>query len=241
MIELRQLSWDSAFFGLRIARLETRQLFPTDIAGIEAWCSQERIDCLYFLTDASEPESAAVAEAAGFERVDQRVTLAIAPLSGGSRLPRHVTRLATGDDVSALEHIAGEAHRQTRFFNDVHFPRERCAELYRTWIRNDCSGAADAVWLCQDAKGPVGYVSCHLRASTLGEIGLLGVIERARGQKYGQTLVATALSWLHEEGCTKAQVVTQGNNLPARRLYEAAGFALTSSQFWYHRWPTRRP
>ncbi len=182
-----------------------------------------------------------MAEAAGFERVDQRLTLEVAPLPVGSRLQRHVTRLATGDDVSALDHIAGEAHRQTRFFNDVHFPRERCVELYRTWIRNDCSGSADAVWLCADAKGPVGYVSCHLRPGALGEIGLLGVAERARGQKYGQTLLATSLGWLHDRGCTRARVVTQGDNLLARRLYEAAGFAVTSSQFWYHWWPALRP
>ena len=45
----RHLSWDSEFFGLRIARLDGARLHPDEVEKIDRWCIAERIDCLYFL------------------------------------------------------------------------------------------------------------------------------------------------------------------------------------------------
>lgn len=237
MIEFRHLSWDSAFFGMRIAQVVGSRLGAEDVATVDAWCQQEHVDCLYFLSDGTGPADAAIAEAAGFAHVDDRLTLEM-PLRQVPAKGRwtHWIRAATVADSPALEDIAGEAHRGTRFFNDLHFPRERCVELYRTWVRNSCHGAADQVWVCEDGTAPTGYATCHLRPEGLGEIGLLGVAARARGQRVGQTLVAAALAWLHAQGCRRARVVTQGTNVAARRLYENAGFTLATSQRWYHRW-----
>jgi dTDP-4-amino-4,6-dideoxy-D-galactose acyltransferase len=236
--EIRHLAWDSTFFGLRIARVEGHRLAQEDIAALDAWCQHERVDCCYFLADASAPGTLALAEAAGFQRMDERVGLEVALGAERPRRDGYPVRGVEAEDVPALEAIAGEAHRGTRFFNDGRFARERCVELYRTWIRNSCLGSADFVWVCEDAAGPTGYATCHLSPDGLGEIGLVGVAERARGQGYGQALIAEALGWLRNQRRTRAHVVTQGANTVARRLYERAGFSVLSSQVWYHRWRT---
>ncbi len=210
------------------------RLKADDIPELDAWCGREQVDCLYFLADGPAP--AAVAEAAGFVCMDERLTLE-RPLGTPPAVPHtHAVRPATPDDSSVLEDIAGEAHRGTRFFNDVRFPHERCVALYRTWIRNSVHGGADQVWVCEDAAGLTGYATCHLRPDAVGEIGLVGVAARARGQGVGQALVAVATAWLGAQGCRRARVVTQGRNVAARRLYEGAGFAMVTSQRWYHRW-----
>jgi len=236
VIEIRHLAWDSAFFAVRIAQVVGGRLQAQDLPQLDAFCRSERVDCLYFLADAATPADVALAEAAGFHCVDVRLTLEMPLLQVAATPAAQPVRPVTARDVPALEDIAGEAHRGTRFFNDERFPRERCVELYRTWIRNSCLGGADRVWVAEDAGGPAGYVTCHLRPDGAGEIGLVGVAARARGQGYGQALVAAATAWLSQQGCRRARVVTQGGNVAARRLYEAAGFLVVNSQRWYHRW-----
>ena len=50
------LDWDSRFFGRRIARVRGHHLNDHLVAAILEWCSTQRIDCLYFLADAGDPE-----------------------------------------------------------------------------------------------------------------------------------------------------------------------------------------
>jgi dTDP-4-amino-4,6-dideoxy-D-galactose acyltransferase len=45
------------------------------LARIDDWSAREQVECLYFLADSADPETAPLAEAAGFRLVDVRVTL----------------------------------------------------------------------------------------------------------------------------------------------------------------------
>jgi hypothetical protein len=42
--------------------------------------------------------------------------------------------------------------------------------------------------------------------------------------------------WARELGFTNLDVVTQGRNHPARRLYEKIGFDLVEESTWVHIW-----
>ena len=75
------LTWDSAHFGLRIARAATNRLTAGQAAEILNWCGRHAIDCLYFLSD-PDPESTAAAENHGFHLTDVRLTFEI-PLDSG--------------------------------------------------------------------------------------------------------------------------------------------------------------
>ena len=57
MIEARHLSWDSTFFGMRIAQLVGTRLEADDIPELDAWCWREQVDCLYFLADGPGPSA----------------------------------------------------------------------------------------------------------------------------------------------------------------------------------------
>jgi dTDP-4-amino-4,6-dideoxy-D-galactose acyltransferase len=232
-VQLRTLDWDSDFFGCRIARLEETRLDPEDVAALEQEVAAQRIDCVYLLADEALPPARALT--AGFWPMDERVTLELEPvpelaMRGAGARP------AVPSDARALEDIAGEAHRGTRFFTDTHFPRERSIELYRTWIRNSLHGAADAVLVVDDASGPAGYATAIVKARGRGEIGLVGVAARARGRGLGRALVSAAVHWLRGRGCARVEVVTQGLNAEALRLYQGAGFRLARTATWYHRW-----
>ncbi|MBE0689028.1 MAG: GNAT family N-acetyltransferase [Anaerolineae bacterium] len=233
------LPWDSAFFGLHIARAHDHRLTADLAQEMLAWCSREEIDCVYFLADADDPTTVVLAEEYHFQLVDIRVTLT---LDGKQAQPHpgpapHV-RIAAAEDIKALQAIARESHLDSRFFYDSHFPRERCAALYALWIEKSCTGYADAVLVFDDGGGAAGYITCHLDTKTSGRIGLVGVAQDQQGKGAGSALVSTGVDWLMQAGATTLSVVTQGRNVRAQRLYQRKGFVTESVQLWYHRWLT---
>ncbi|MCC6616707.1 MAG: GNAT family N-acetyltransferase [Anaerolineae bacterium] len=233
------LPWDSDFFGVRIARARDHRLTAALATEISGWCARESIDCLYFLADADDAQTIALAEQHGFQLVDIRLTLRLdswAEHSGGSPSP-HV-RNASANDVEALKAIARLSHEDSRFFYDAHFSRERCAELYAVWIEKSCAGYADAALVFDDGSGAAGYITCHLDADNGGSIGLVGVAQDQQGKGAGSALVSAAVDWLVQAGAAPITVVTQGRNARAQRLYQRHGFVTESLQLWYHRWFT---
>ena len=87
--------------------------------------------------------------------------------------------------------------------------------------------------VAESEEGVAGFVTCHVDG-TKGSIGLIAVDERARGKGLGAALVLSANSWFREAGVSSVTVVTQGANLPAQRLYQAAGFASQAVEIWFH-------
>jgi dTDP-4-amino-4,6-dideoxy-D-galactose acyltransferase len=233
------LEWDSSFFGRRIGRVDIGRLTPDDVLEILQWCSTEKIECLYFLADSAHRDSILLAEAHGFHLMDVRVTMnrklkALGKNSGVNQ--ESLVRSVEPPDIPALQTLAENNHRDTRFYYDYKFAESRCSAFYRTWIEKSCSGYADAVFVA-DVKGEIaGYISCHTREGKLGQIGLAGVKDGFRGKGLGTLLVNRALAWFEEALLEKVEVVTQGRNIKAQRLYQQCGFFTCSVNLWYHRW-----
>jgi ribosomal protein S18 acetylase RimI-like enzyme len=246
------LAWDSEFFGRPIARVAGDRLDPGRVAEVLAWCGERAIAGLYFLAAADDPETARLAEDAGFRLVDVRLTLAraLGPPPAGDDLAAAgrdapgaapaggpvAIRPTTAADLPALLPIARAAHRDSRFFADPAFPRAASAELYATWLRNSVAGWAQLVLTAELGGSPAGYVTGHLDPGARGRIGLLAVGEAARGAGAGRRLVAGALAWFASQGVADVEVVTQARNVAAQRLYQRAGFTTRAAGLWFHRW-----
>ena len=227
------LLWDSEFFGVRIARLTSREAAALDIEATEAWCRDRRVDCLYYLTESPDEDPALLSR--GFVPVDVRVTLEMRLEADGGAVSPGI-RVAGPADVPALREIAAVSHSATRFFADPRL-RRRAPALYETWIEKSVHGMADAV-LIPDVANVVGYITCSTRGGSVGEIGLFAVAPAQRGKGIGGQLLGGALSWFRETGARVVRVVAQGANVPAIAAYERAGFHPVRSQRWYHRWFT---
>jgi dTDP-4-amino-4,6-dideoxy-D-galactose acyltransferase len=233
------LAWDSEFFGRRIARAGVSCLTEKSMSDIDSWCSAHKIECLYFLADSRDRLTARIAFENGFRFVDVRVTLEIrnrnfAGFGDGESAAR--IRNACESDIQPLKDLASRSHRDTRFYHDGNFPVERCDEMYRLWIEKSCRGWAKNVLVSTNAGEIEGYISCHIQNAEAGQIGLVGVSEKAQGKGIGRELVANALHWFVEEGVQVVSVVTQGRNVRAQRLYQRCGFVTRSAEIWFHRW-----
>jgi dTDP-4-amino-4,6-dideoxy-D-galactose acyltransferase len=225
------LPWDTEFWGVRIARVEGDTMTRERAAAVEEWAAAADVACLYFLAG-EDAASAHAAEDAGYRLMDVRVGLARAAAAVG-RDPR--VRPFAPVDLPGLRAIARASHGATRFYADPRFPRERCDDLYDTWITRSVEGWADATFVAEHEGRPAGYLSVHgdgERAS----IGLVAVAEEARGSGLGAALVDAAIGWAAGRGLPEIAVVTQGRSAAALRVYERRGFAVETLGFWFHRW-----
>jgi dTDP-4-amino-4,6-dideoxy-D-galactose acyltransferase len=232
------LPWDTNFFGVRIARLNGEQLTEAQAEEVDIWCKEQVVGCLYFLCDPTDFTTTSTAEKHGFHFVDVRMTLDTTPGKLTGDLPASTAiRPARPEDVTVLQRIAGEVHRDTRFSYDPNFPDDRVTALYETWIKVSCEGNANLVLVAEDGDTPVGYVTCHLDKDIQnGRIGLVGVDNRAQGKGFGNALIMNALQWFRDQKMRTVSVVTQGRNYAAQRLYQRCSFRTQSIKLWYHKW-----
>ncbi len=234
------LPWDSEFFGYRIGRILAPKLDDRSIHEALQWANANSIDCLYFLSDSQDARTVRLVEQNRFQLRDIRVTLThnlltIAPAENNSEV--HF-RLSEPDDFTKLQDTALHAYIHSRFYYDPCFTEDQCARLYARWLEKSIlEDFADAVIIAETKTEPLGYVSCHLNhQTTQGQIGLVGVTESARGQQIGKKMINYVLQWFQLQGMETVNVVTQGRNIPAQRLYQRCGFVTQDVQLWYHKW-----
>ena len=233
------LEWDSAFFGMTIARVNPNRLDAQSAALAMDWCKEKQVRCIYFLADSNHVESHRQAEKNGFYLTDIRVTYERSTSGLEERVaPDTDIRMAVPEDLPALRAMTVSSYRDSRFYYDGHFPQEVCDRLYEIWVEKSLSGYAQAVLVKGVPGQPEGFVTCDtLLAEAKGKIELVGVSSSARGRGVGHALVQESLHWLAAQGMKSVQVVTQGRNIPAQRLYQKCGFLTSEVRFWYHCWP----
>ena len=227
------LPWDTEFFGLRIARLRSGRLNPERVAAVEAWCQARKVRCLYFLADADDPATQALAAAGGYHLVDIRMSFERPPQAA---MANTAVRPAVAADGARLAALVRQNAGDSRFSVDRNFPPDAGARLHQRWLEKNLADPGAAVFVTGPPGDPGGYVTCELAPGGHGKIGLLGLAPEHRGRGLALALVGQALDWFHSAGCGQASVVTQGRNLAAQRLYERAGFLRNNVQLWYHKW-----
>jgi dTDP-4-amino-4,6-dideoxy-D-galactose acyltransferase len=235
------LEWDTTFWGTVVAKVIGHTLTPANAAAIDDWCRRQRVSCVYFLARSDDAATTEIAEHIGFHLTDIRQTFAwsaretcaaVQPPPGSAA----VIRPFTVADLPALEAIARVSHTDTRFYFDSRFSRERCGELYATWIRVSCQDPRQQVLVAEIDGSASGYVSCQLEPDGNGRIGLIGVADHARGRGIGGLLVDSALTWFRAQAVPAVVVTTQARNIAAQRLYQRLCFKTTSVELWFHKW-----
>lgn len=238
------LSWDSDFFGKRIASVITHKFDPDTYSQIEDWCKTESIDCIYVLAGSHHMPTIRILEDNRFRFVDIRSMFVYNKdiTSQEIVLPPHITlRESVATDITALIEVAESAYVQSRFYADEYFDKRRVSQMYGIWLTKSINQElADYTVIAEVNQIPVGYVTCSINRNTrIGQIGLVGVAPSARGMQLAQFMINHVMRWFHSREVSTIQVVTQGRNISAQRLYQRCGFLLESQKYWYHKWFTK--
>jgi GNAT superfamily N-acetyltransferase len=146
-------------------------------------------------------------------------------------------RIGTKLDLEALLPIAGSSFTQSRFFVDRRFGSAKASRMFQIWLEKSLMvDGSSSVIVAELAGRPVGFVTCQLQASGEANIGLLGVADAARGNGCAGGMIGRTADWLSVQGIGDLNVVTQGRNVAAQRLYQRSGLVTRSVELWFHKW-----
>jgi ribosomal protein S18 acetylase RimI-like enzyme len=176
--------------------------------------------------------------------VDRKTTW-VATLPSGTRNGHAPTGFSIdefprGPALTSLRDLAVTAGAYSRFRVDSRVPVEKWRSLFHLWMeRSTKREMADQVLVVRPEASPsdIQGVVTVAKGKRDYRIGLIAVNEVVRGVGLGTHLLYAAHDWLIGNSVRVVTVVTQGDNQPACRLYERAGYRILNVKHIYHFWP----
>lgn len=219
---VEELTWESAFFGLRSAIVRLHPGAPElTAADFAPW---QRVQVKL---PASQTQQLDALQQLGFRLVEGEIDLALnVPLQGIDP----AAEVATLADIPALRQMAAEIFTQSRFRTPWYAP-QASGQFYARWIENAVKGEFDhQCLLFRRENGEIsGFVSMRQLNAQDARIGLLA------GRGMGEKLMLTACQWARQRQLTVVRVATQLGNTPALKRYIQSGANVESTALWLYR------
>jgi dTDP-4-amino-4,6-dideoxy-D-galactose acyltransferase len=235
---IKELVWDSAFFGRKIGELIVSN---RESNIIEAALKKAKADGFQYVICKIYSRNNPLMNqlrSLDFYLLDIGVTCAIdaGSLSTGmkksSSAGRQFIRAADDHDIRALKKTAQSLFTDGRFYHDPFFSKKEADKLYKTWIENAVRGdTADIVWYIPDT----GCVACQISGNRRGNIVLIGVQKNFRRKGFGSVLMEKALKWFQDNGIRMVSVRTSARSLDAINFYLRSGFYIQKYDYVFAR------
>ena len=231
------LDWDSEFFGMRTAIITPCDLTIQELTDI-IWELKTRQIRLVYWASKFKHDTETIKKLSG-RLVDLKTTFIIdfKTLDLTKFISNRTVEVFTDSQPTEdLYNLAVQSGEYSRFAVDLNFPKTKFVELYKVWIKKSiCKLMAKETLVVRDGNAYVGMVTLDEKNSR-GNIGLIAVDSQFRGKKYGKELVRAAQKWFAIHGYKQGQVVTQGLNISACRLYKKCGYSVEKVEYFYHFW-----
>lgn len=236
------LDWDSDFFGFTVAKILPAKITAIELTGTIEKMKKDGVTLAYWASEPEDNESQSCAQSANAFLADRKVTYIIsseeikAKDNYFTNIEPIVEEYSNVVPTTELIDLALQAGEFSRFKIDPRISEDSFVELYTLWIRRSVTREiADTVFVVRREGKIAGMVTVGEKAGR-ADIGLIAVDGSLRGQRAGTALVKAAQQWGIKKGYSTAQVVTQGDNLPACRFYEKCGYRVDKVENIYHLW-----
>lgn len=233
-----QLPWDSDFFEIKVGKvvgeIDSEQAFT----AVEHNFISEKYDLLYYSHEKELSPFFNINEKIKSRLVDVKTTFGKKIDIAAQFDPKIELTNESLDERSSqqLFDLAIQSGEFSRFKIDPKISADKFKRFYETWMVNSLNKSfADAVLVYKIDDEMVGFItlnSNHNQAS----IGLIAVDHHYRGMGIGKKLIESGENFMYQQGFKTLQVVTQGENIAACRLYEKCGFRKLNSEYFYHFW-----
>lgn len=223
------LTWDSEFFGYRVATIDVNAAITTG-PGVVEQLFANNVRLAYYA--GSKPLDIADNDLFEIKLVDRKVTYAKLI---EEQAPQHVVPYTQTYPDEALMELAVRSGKYSRFSVDSNIDPKHFRELYRQWIIKSVSKElADEVLVYQENEMLMGFVTIG-KKNGRADIGIIAVDERFGRRGIGRALMSAAEHYA-SKNFTAIQVVTQADNIAACKLYEHCGFRPEKLEYFYHLW-----
>ena len=237
----QKLKWDSSHFGVNIGFISCFRLTPNIEKYVKKFIRKEKIDMLEYLCNCHDKESVLTSEKNDYSFVDMRLTFEqyLGNKEKIKECGHYSVRKGSYEDIEKLRRIATDIYKYSRYYFDGNFDRDKVIRFYVDWAEKAIRGTFDNyAYVLYDHKKPIGFCTIKKTRKNAAKIGLFGMDSQYAGKGLARHLLDTSLQKLREEEeVGYVEVVTQGRNYAAQRLYQKCGFITKSTELWYHKWP----
>ncbi|MEJ5265616.1 MAG: GNAT family N-acetyltransferase [Bacteroidales bacterium] len=231
------LSWDSNFFGFKVANV--KNVDPEDeVQWFSALKQLQSMDVrlAYWIMPDYSQNFDSFAQKNNGTLVDIKTTYTCSLSKNDYQI---IDRIEPYEEYYATEqlyNLSVQCGRYSRFAVDTNIPEEKFVELYRVWLYNSINKQlADKIYVYKIEDFIAGLATVKIKQGE-GNIILIGVDEKFRGKGIGSELIKASKLFCIENNVGTLNVVTQGNNKNACRLYEKNNFVVKERVFLYHFW-----
>lgn len=222
------LQWDSDFFNFKVAKIKNNILLEEDFLKK---LSNENVQLAYYSSKTKLTKTSN--EYYNIDLVDEKVTF-LKEIEKSSLISKAESYLEKYPDKKLIN-LAIESGIYSRFNVDPKIGRKKFEELYTRWIVKSVSKEiADDVLVYKIEGEITGFVTVGQK-NERADIGIIAVDKSYRGKGIGKTLMKAAENF-YSDKLKLIQVVTQGGNFPAIKLYLSCGYKPEKTEYFYHLW-----
>jgi dTDP-4-amino-4,6-dideoxy-D-galactose acyltransferase len=236
---ITKLHWDSEFWGLPVSYLSCSYLTESIIYRTEKFIKAESIKLIEYLCNCHDYRSVEIAANNAYHFADIRITFE-KKLNGKVNVDLNsgiTFSLSNSKDVKRLKEIAENLYKNSRYYFDQNFNKQKTNEFFQNWVEKAVVGQFDDECYClYENKIPVGFCTVKYDISNSAKMSLVGLANEYQGKGYGKMLLNLTFNRLIDKGIESVFAVTQGRNYYAQRLYQKVGFTTKKTQIWYHKW-----
>ena len=229
----QKLDWDSNFFQFNVCRLEGLITNIEDLKVVDSIMDESKFKLAYF--SSVEELDIDNIETLEIKLVDKKTTY-IKKINSSLKLHPMISSYESVHPSSKLLDLAIQSGKYSRFNIDERIGENNFKEMYRLWITKSVKREiAKEVIVYKHNSDIAGYLTIGEK-NNRAELGMGAVDSNYIGKGIGRILFENAEKWAHNMGYKDIQIVTQGGNIPACKLYENLGYTIESMVYFYHIW-----
>jgi hypothetical protein len=228
---LEHLPWDSAFFGVPIARADLTGATAETLRAVDAEARAEGVTCLYGSLAPTDETAAHLVQTFGHRLVEVAITFERPDMPFTPKPTSSKVRRGTLDDLPALEPAIKTLAPWSRFAADPRFGFDAARRMHEAWIERAARDSDQrALYISYDDEG-INGVATFVR-SPVPRVDIKAVTKPSTGA--ADALMVALFEWAGG-GPTQAGPCAARNVAPLRYL-ERCGFRIAHARYLFHRW-----
>jgi hypothetical protein len=228
---IEPLEWDSAFFGVPIARADLDGATADTIRAIGTEARARGITCLYATLEPNDEIAAYLLQASGYRLVEVSINFERPGIPYTPRPSPSVVRPGTPGDVPTLEPAIRTMAAWSRYAADPRFGPDAAWRMHQAWVERAARGTGDrALVVAEDESGVTGMAT--FGRSHVPRIEFAGVTKPATG--VADALMVALFEWA-AGGPTEAGWAA-ARNIPCLRWLHRWDFRASRTRYVFHRW-----
>jgi hypothetical protein len=232
MVDLVEpLEWDSAFFGVPIARADLGDATAGTLSAIDAEARAQGICCLYATLEPTDDTAPYLLQTFGYRLVEVSMDFERPGIPYTPRPSSSVVRPGAPADLPGLEPAIRTVAAWSRYAADRRFGADAARRMHEAWAERAVHGTGErALFVAHDESGITGMAT--FRRSQVPRIEFVGVTKPGAG--VADALMVGFFEW-GGGGPTEAGWMA-ARNIAVLRYVGRWGFRANRTRYVFHRW-----